>query len=1083
LSYPLHGLTPPAGNRGGEGDFLDSLLAIQALENARALYFSLMGAESDGTLSAPAGGHSHGTANTALHWWEIDSWRLATLLDPSETGARRIVNETSATTIAIIPFILPAGSTLATPRALIRVASASVTLSLTFDFFAPGGLNGAAAVSGGTVTQAGIFSATGGATGAPDWVAGSASDLSGISATGGKRIVWLRVNASVDTGSAEVYQIALTLSDESAAPASVSLDETLALADQTLAADDLAALFVDNPAYLRQLIYGITYPLPPQAQPHNHGEGRGEPIDRHLLSLVYGPHLAEGGGATAGGTVGIPLPEPTSGSFATDPKLVAEQGILVPGQSQNVIFRLATYLPGAGTRTVTIRVEVRPLGEAGLAPGEISGVTGDITFTATGSDNYQEGTVTLDLSTLGDVHRDRVFDLSLWLVTNPPASSAYRLCALLAYNGTAPTTLAELATHQPAEEIPISKILEGQETSTLLTSKLHRVLNQVTLSTLGGVPGLKTDLATVDTDDPWQRTITAEHLHRGTYDDGSGNRVDDGAIIRLPLFAQAYCANVAGGDPEGSTASKAPVLGHKLGDSTAATDVQMFNGRCSIPKGLRAVEIYALIQPGTTSHVSRLIVGAAVVPIGGSDIATAMHAGPFSAVASVEGVFCQVNPIDGAIWQSNAARLSAGLGVWTAAALAPSAELPTGATASGLARWTQPIRVEIAPEDTEDCDLQLRMGVQIDVQTSITASNSYCEDARVLAVLVVPASDVEAAEVTAQSLTVDVGVGGGGGGGGGTPSAHASSHHSGGSDPLSLGSLAGTVGTSQIADGAVTNAKIRDGGACSVIGRSANSSGDVADISASSNRTVLMRINDGLSFVTLAGSSGVQSKWNPWNPPSSIHAMGDEFDDSSLAGKWTTWNPSGSALMTPSEDTWGLKLAGTSTGGTDNWQGIYQPLSSDDEHEFIVRCSLQMVTGAFGAVGIGLLEGTTNTSDLLAAHILVGTSGASTVGINRYTAYNSASAQTLASNNNSTLNSKYFCLQHKLSTNKVSLYWSDDGISWMRSVSDQGTTFTAGYVALLVDCINRDVTGRFEFFRVRSAASGIHNTFPSPLGG
>src|SRR5690349_9955958 len=42
----------------------------------------------------------------------------------------------------------------------------------------------------------------------------------------------------------------------------------------------------------------------------------------------------------------------------------------------------------------------------------------------------------------------------------------------------------------------------------------------------------------------------------------------------------------------------------------------------------------------------------------------------------------------------------------------------------------------------------------------------------------------------------------------------------------------GTVATAGIADDAVTNAKIRNSGALSVIGRSANSSGDPADISA-----------------------------------------------------------------------------------------------------------------------------------------------------------------------------------------------------------------------------------------------------------
>ena len=46
----------------------------------------------------------------------------------------------------------------------------------------------------------------------------------------------------------------------------------------------------------------------------------------------------------------------------------------------------------------------------------------------------------------------------------------------------------------------------------------------------------------------------------------------------------------------------------------------------------------------------------------------------------------------------------------------------------------------------------------------------------------------------------------------------------------------------------MTNAHIRNGGACSVIGRSVNSSGDPADISASADGQVLQRQNGALAF-------------------------------------------------------------------------------------------------------------------------------------------------------------------------------------------------------------------------------------------
>lgn len=62
----------------------------------------------------------------------------------------------------------------------------------------------------------------------------------------------------------------------------------------------------------------------------------------------------------------------------------------------------------------------------------------------------------------------------------------------------------------------------------------------------------------------------------------------------------------------------------------------------------------------------------------------------------------------------------------------------------------------------------------------------------------------------------------------------------------------GTIATAGIADNAVTNAKIRDSAALSVIGRSANSTGDPADIAAANDGEVLRRSGTALGFGTIA---------------------------------------------------------------------------------------------------------------------------------------------------------------------------------------------------------------------------------------
>lgn len=72
---------------------------------------------------------------------------------------------------------------------------------------------------------------------------------------------------------------------------------------------------------------------------------------------------------------------------------------------------------------------------------------------------------------------------------------------------------------------------------------------------------------------------------------------------------------------------------------------------------------------------------------------------------------------------------------------------------------------------------------------------------------------------------------------------------------LSSISSGGGVNTGQLIDNGVTDAKLRDSAALSVVGRSANSTGDPADIAAGTDGHVLRRSGTTLGFGTLGSSS------------------------------------------------------------------------------------------------------------------------------------------------------------------------------------------------------------------------------------
>jgi collagen triple helix repeat protein len=96
---------------------------------------------------------------------------------------------------------------------------------------------------------------------------------------------------------------------------------------------------------------------------------------------------------------------------------------------------------------------------------------------------------------------------------------------------------------------------------------------------------------------------------------------------------------------------------------------------------------------------------------------------------------------------------------------------------------------------------------------------------------------------------------------------------------------AGTIGTPELAAGAVTDSKLRDGTATSVIGRASGTAGAVADIAATADGHVLQRIAGALAFVPLAtsagsgsvgpaGEDGIDGEPGPPGPPGPIGSPG-----------------------------------------------------------------------------------------------------------------------------------------------------------------------------------------------------------------
>jgi hypothetical protein len=126
----------------------------------------------------------------------------------------------------------------------------------------------------------------------------------------------------------------------------------------------------------------------------------------------------------------------------------------------------------------------------------------------------------------------------------------------------------------------------------------------------------------------------------------------------------------------------------------------------------------------------------------------------------------------------------------------------------------------------------------------------------------------------------------------------------------------------------VTNAKLRQGVANSVIGRSANSTGDVADIQASSNNTVLSRVADTTGFNTVQETLGTQTANTLLAGPTSGSEANPSFralNANDLPNKTQEVLTSGTSWTVPSNVTrvYAQVIGGGGGGGCHSANGAY----------------------------------------------------------------------------------------------------------------------------------------------------------------
>lgn len=754
--FLAHGLPNKKGNIGIDGSALDPVLFRSSLENARTLLRATTGEETSGVLTDPASGHIHDEGfDAVMPWCQIASWVLPTSKygGTSASVPHRygyISDSTSYTDVLFVPFVLPLGQTKVVPCFFVKISNSN-TLTIKFDFYAPGDLTTSIAGSEISVGTTSLDRVVVSDERGFDLSAISTS-LSGIT---GHRIAYMRVRVKVSSSTAVLKEVLLRYpyNDYRQKEERTEINDSLLESDITLSQDTLKTLYVDNPNFLRKSIFGTESELPKRSYAHNHGEQRGLPLRRHQGSFAFGPYYFAESGLTTGGTVGVPLVRPNTGSFATTPKLFSSQLVFISAQISTLVCIVGGYLSGVvAPRSVTLRLELRHINGMAKEPSTEFTASNTVTLTRSG-DGFVHGVCSFaSIATLGQVGRDRIFELNVWQETDIASTEDYRLtglCVLERYNGSRSNQhfIIDDPRYHATETVPVNRIKEGTEITDLLTSQWATVTNQIAKEALGGVQGFKKILSQYNTSKPWSRKIREVHQHKGTFTDTiTGEIIDDGAVIRRPLLNQTYIGHVNGfGSGETDNQSDFnPVLGKYIHPTGVIDDEEwvVFESLISIPQGLGSLDLYATLNPSSTEPLSRLYCFVEVFPEGtDTNIATEISCNSLDSTDNVAGksdnaIYCEVLPQNATPWIGNRKRLSRGLGVWSLDAL-KQASAVSDYIYTNAYRMTQCVQIKISPTYSGVHRFRVRWALQKGAMT-LPTGGSYDNNARLLNMLLVP---------------------------------------------------------------------------------------------------------------------------------------------------------------------------------------------------------------------------------------------------------------------------------------------------------------------------------------------------------